>query len=214
MVGLQKVRGRDSEEASFAVAHLLCLETPSLGEVLRPPFVTVRHCTPSGMALFLPEIPLLLPKQKPTFSCLALGRAASYIPSPTEQPFSDLKAEVTPAHPRLLSRLPRTMFVWSPRSHTWRSAQLGGANPPVGSEAFSGPTPGLWLLSHHPPLRPHHLQSCRNAAVPGTPSQLSSETLFSEAWHPTPDPPSQEISREKQNPNTGTFSYCITRRQE
>ena len=119
-----------------------------------------------------------------------------------------------PAHPRLLSRLPRTMFVWSPRSHTWRLAQLGGANPPVGSEAFSGPTPGLWLLSHHPPLCPHHLRSCRNAAVPGTPSQLSSETLFSEPWHPTPDPPSQEISREKQNPNGGTFSYCITRCQE
>lgn len=81
------------------MAHLLCLEATSLGEVPPPPSVTVRHCTPSGMSLLLPEIPLLLPKQKPTFPCLALGRASSYIPSSTEQPFSDLKAEVMPAHP-------------------------------------------------------------------------------------------------------------------
>lgn len=113
-MGFQKVRGRDNKEASFGVAHLLYLEATLLGEVPQPPSVMVRHCKPSGMSLFLPEIPLLLPKQKPTFSCLALGRASSYIPSSTEQPFSDLKAEVMPAHPRRLSRLPRTMFVWSP----------------------------------------------------------------------------------------------------
>lgn len=51
------------------------------------------------VSLFLPETSLLPPKQKATLSRLALGRAATYIPYPTEQPFSDLNAEVTPTLP-------------------------------------------------------------------------------------------------------------------
>lgn len=129
------------------------------------------------------ETPLLLPKQKPTFSCLALGRAATYTPYSTEQPSSDLKAEALPAlpssflssehHVLLVSQKPRLVVVHCPAQ---------GCQPTMRSEASPGKAPGLWLPSHHP-LHPLHLQSCRDV-VAGTSSQFSSETLFLGHWHP------------------------------
>lgn len=155
------------------------------------------HCR--EWILSLPEIPQLLLKQKPTFACLALGGAVTCIPPPTEQPFSELRAEVPSALPRgfLLSRGPRPAAVLEA---TTRLCARPSTGKPTLERTLRSPLAGT--------------QACGCCVVAlSTASTFQSCRGHSRHWHPFPGQlrgfilrtlafrsgPSQGISSEKQN---------------
>lgn len=169
-IGFQKVRGQRSGRGHLKGGPSPLSRDPSSGSRLRSLLFQGWTLYSVGYgSRFLPEMPLLLPKQEPVFSCPVLGTAAPYIPYSTEQPFSGPKAEVVPALPLgfLLSQGPCPVGLLKA---TARLCALPSTGVPTHRWALrpslAGPQAcGCHLIALSTAL---HLQSGRDVAVTGT----------------------------------------------